>query len=94
MLCFEVSTTFFPHILHNPFLCEQSLQKLCGGCVLLLHIRQILCCDVVSTLNFPIKALFVFKALEPPDAELPVLPTEFLAPSFHLSGTANLVTLV
>ena len=54
--------------------------------------RQILCCEVVSTLNFPINALFVFNAFEPPEAELPVLPTEFLAPSFHLSGTANLVT--
>jgi hypothetical protein len=93
MLCFDMSTTFFPHIEHNPFECEQLLQKLCPGNVLLLHIRQILCCDTSEALNFcPTSALFVFSALLPDEADVPLLPTWFLAPSFHLSGTASFPT--
>ena len=92
MLCALTSTHFFPHIEQIPFLWAQSLQKFMFANTLDLQILHILSLgihwdDALFTRNI----LFVFPAFtDPPDPVL--LPTQFLAPSFHLSGTAIWVT--
>ena len=94
MLWALTSTHFFPHIEQIPFLWAQSLQKFIFTNTFDLQIRHILSFGIHwAEILFNCRALFVFPAFTHPPLPL-LLPTQFLAPSFHLSGTDSWVSFV
>lgn len=84
ILCMLISTVFFPHMEHMPFLYEQSLQKLCRCITFALQMRHIVFSGIYDSVESAASLLFVFPSTFPPDI--------FLAPSFHLSGTISLLS--